>query len=102
MLFAGIWAMGQDPKQGGEVASACIITTGPNAVMEPLHNRMPVILDDEAVEEWLDPELHDLATLQLMLGPCPDDEIEAYPISDAVNKVGNEGPELVRPRPDPD
>jgi len=97
MLFAGIWAMGQDPKHGGEIQSACIITTSPNGVTAPLHNRMPVILDDELVDHWLDPDLHDLNALQLMLCPCPDEELDAYPVSEAVNRVGTEGPELVEP-----
>ena len=97
LLFAGVWAMGQDPKHGGETPSITIFTTRPNAVMSPLHNRMPVILDPDQVDEWLDPELHDLAAIQLMLQPCEDDVLEAYPVSSAVNRVGTDGPELVRP-----
>ena len=54
-----IWAMGQDPKNAIEMPSACIFTTRPNAVMTPLHNRMPVILDPDQVDAWLDPTLQD-------------------------------------------
>jgi len=98
LLLAGVWAMGQDPKQGGEVQSACLFTTRPNGVMERLHNRMPVILEPDQLDAWLDPELKDLAELQLFLQPSAEEVIEAYPVSDAVNRVGNEGPQLLAPR----
>jgi putative SOS response-associated peptidase YedK len=54
--------------------------------------------EPDQLDAWLDPELKDLATLQLMLQPCADEVLEAYAVSDAVNRVGHEGPELVAPR----
>ena len=52
-----------------------IVTTTPSEVMRPLHNRMPVVLDDQDVAVWLDPEMNDRAGLQLLLRPCADDAL---------------------------
>ena len=91
---AGCMSAWQDQETGEVIQTATIITTTPNGVMESLHNRMPVILPDDAVDEWLDPAA-DAGSLQLMLQPCADEMIEAYPVSQAVNSLRNQGPELI-------
>ena len=97
MSFAGLCAGWKGPAPG-EIARSCtIISTTPNAVMERLHNRMPAILDDDAVDLWLDPGVTDVATLQLVLQPCPDDLLCTHAVSPLVNSPRNEGPELVVP-----
>ena len=58
-------------------------------MMRSLHDRMPVLLDDDAVERWLDPNFSDPTELQLMLQPAPDDDLSAYPISELVNSPRN-------------
>jgi len=82
MNLAGLWASWRDPERDEELRSCTIITTSANAMMRPLHDRMPVILDDDLVERWLDPDLSDATELQEMLRPYPDQDLSAYPISD--------------------
>ena len=57
MSFTGLWASWRNPADGERVLSCTIITTTANRMMAPLHDRMPVILDDEAVDLWLDPSM---------------------------------------------
>ena len=79
----------------GHRVETCTIATGePNAVMAPLHNRMPVILDPADYDTWLDPTQPDAEAL---LRPCSDDWLEVVPVSTGVNNVRNEGPDLIVP-----
>ena len=94
--FAGILSAWK-PPQGETVVSTCIITTGPNAVMAPIHDRMPVILQPGQFDAWLDPENHDTGALKAMLGPCRPELMAAYPVSPAINSGRIEGPECVAP-----
>jgi putative SOS response-associated peptidase YedK len=55
---------------------------------------MPVILAPDEQESWLDPGLS-MADAQALLRPCPPEWLEAFPVSRAVNRVGNDGPECV-------
>lgn len=71
-----------------------IITTTPNSLVGKVHDRMPVILNKEDEELWLDPETPPEIAEQL-LDAYPGDEMEAYPVSKDVNKVANDGPELI-------
>ncbi|MGH2418155.1 MAG: SOS response-associated peptidase [Candidatus Limnocylindria bacterium] len=91
LAMAGIWS----PVQG-EPPTMAILTTAPNALVAPVHNRMPVILDLAALDAWLDPAA-DLALVRAMLAPAPDDALRMWPVSTAVNKVDTDGPELLRP-----
>jgi putative SOS response-associated peptidase YedK len=94
--FAGLLAA-WTPPDGETVVSTCIITTGPNEVMGPIHDRMPVILAPGQFDAWLDPGNHDTAALTAMLGPCRADLMAAYPVSPAINSGRVEGPECVEP-----
>lgn len=94
--LAGLWEHWKTPE-GGWLHSCTILTTEANELMRPLHERMPVILPAEHHARWLDPGLHDAGPLQELLRPFPADQMLAYPVSKAVNKVGNDGPELVVP-----
>lgn len=90
--FAGLyshWA-GAD----GELETCTIITTTPNAVMEPIHNRMPVILPPESWDAWLDPSTSTSAAIEL-LRPCPPTWMEAYAVSSRVGNVQNDDPDLI-------
>lgn len=98
MHFAGLWAAWRDRQTGDRVLSCAIVTTTPNELMRPLHDRMPVILPDEAVAAWLDPSCTDTAALKALLLPYPDnDDLFAYAVSPRVNSANNEGPELALP-----
>jgi putative SOS response-associated peptidase YedK len=97
MSFAGLWATWRNPADGERVPSCTIITTTANRMMAPLHDRMPVILDDQAVDLWLDPAMKDFARALELLVPCPDDTLSAYCVSSLVNNVRNDGPDLIVP-----
>jgi putative SOS response-associated peptidase YedK len=94
MAFAGLWDFWTDGV--ARITSCCLITTDANALLAPVHNRMPVILSDEQFEGWLNPDT-DEATLRSWLVPCRPDEMETYPVTDTVNKATNEGPQCIEP-----
>ena len=92
--FAGLWETWKNPE--GELVKSCtIITTVPNDLMEPIHNRMPVILTREAEEQWLDPSNADSAELRELMVPYAASEMEAYEVSSLVNAAANETPEVI-------
>jgi len=82
--FAGLWEMWQAPD-GSEARSCTIITTQPNELMTPIHNRMPVILPPAVYPLWLAAGEQPAAALQPLLKPYPAQEMEARPVSNAVN-----------------
>ncbi len=65
--------------------------------MEPIHNRMPVILPPDAVSEWLNPDLSEPELLLHMLKPYPIGPMEAYEVFRIVNTPAFNGPECVQP-----
>ncbi|MFB6189759.1 MAG: SOS response-associated peptidase [Halapricum sp.] len=70
-----------------------VVTTEPNAVVEPLHHRMAVVLDRDEEVTWLadtDPETH-----RALLDPSPTEQWHAYPVSTRVNEPGNDDPSIV-------
>src|SRR4051812_7283306 len=98
--FAGIWAALPSRASGpeGEMLHSCaIVTTEPNELIRPIHDRMPVILDPGLEAHWLDPDT-DEDELLAMLRPLPADALRTREISDAVNDVRNDGPELLEAR----
>jgi putative SOS response-associated peptidase YedK len=104
LAFAGLWEIWHDPNDPDQenaprVRSCVIITTEPNDLMRPIHNRMPVVLPESAWAEWLDKENHDTDTLRRLLVPAPAEEFERWPITTLVNKPANNGPELLERAP---
>ena len=93
--FAGLYDIWQD-AEGKEISSYTIITTEPNPLVAPIHNRMPVILEREFEEKWLK-EPAEMNKLISLLKPFPENKMEAYPVSRAVNYGENDGDELVKP-----
>jgi putative SOS response-associated peptidase YedK len=94
--FAGLWEHWQS-ADGSEVLSATIITTEPNELMSPIHNRMPVILKQDSYTQWLDTKPLLSNHLQDILVPYPGGEMEAYPVSTLVNSPGNDRVECILP-----
>lgn len=88
--FAGIWQEKDDEPQ------AVIITTDPNKIVEPIHNRMPAILKPEYEQEWLNPDLQDEQILEL-LQPYPDKKMKDYIVSTLVNLPRNDTLDVIRP-----
>lgn len=101
MLFAGLFDEAKDV--GGEsLKSFSIITTSASDAMSHLHDRMPVILDDQDLEAWLDRDLTDFEPLEGLLQPVPDDAIAIRPVSREVNNTRHDGPDLIEPLDDVD
>ena len=82
--FAGLWEVWRTPLDD-PLESCTLITTTPNALLEPIHHRMPVILSSSAFTAWLDPDCRDGDALTRLLVPCPPEEFEAVPVSTLVN-----------------
>ena len=102
IAIAALWDSWR-PVRGsdeGRVVSCALITTGANAVLGPIHDRMPVLLGPESWDAWLDPANDDVDALARLLVPAPDDLLEAVPVSSAVGNVRNDGPDLLE-RVDP-
>ena len=94
LVMAGIWESWQ-PKDGGEtVYTYSIITGEPNAEMQPIHNRMPMLLlDEERQSQWLNTDASLPEVLELLQTP-PDGTLKPYAVSAKVGNVRNNGPEL--------
>lgn len=90
--FAGIWE--EWGKDESAVKTCAIITTEPNELLSPLHNRMPVILREEDYERWLGGGLHDAESL---LVPYPASEMQGHAVSRQVNVPTVDRRELVMP-----
>jgi putative SOS response-associated peptidase YedK len=96
IAFAGLWESWMGPN-GEEMETAAIVTTVANRELAALHERMPVILSPEAFDLWLDCRSVDAPTATALLLPARAGLLEAYEISPAVNRVANDGPELIAP-----
>jgi len=94
--FAGLWENWNSPD-GSQILSCTIITTQPNALVEKIHNRMPVVLPADRYSTWLEPGEQNPAILSELLAPYPAAEMMAYPVSTYVNSPGNESPECILP-----
>ncbi len=92
--FAGLWDVWQS-RAGQRVQSCTVITIEPNALMAPIHNRMPVILPADVYDTWLDPR--ERTDLQKFLVPYPAQEMIAYPVSTLVNSPANDTPDCLKP-----
>jgi putative SOS response-associated peptidase YedK len=94
--FAGLWEPWRS-LDGQEILSCTIITTTPNALVEKIHNRMPVILDPEAYDLWLDPAEQSPDRLGVWLKSYPDSQMMARAVSTLVNSPQNDSPACIQP-----
>ena len=95
--FAGVWATLRRKGSDELLHSCALVTTSPNELMRPIHDRMPVVLDPALEAAWLDPEA-DPEELMSFLVPPPGDLLVAREVPDLVNDVRKDGPELIEPR----
>jgi putative SOS response-associated peptidase YedK len=99
--FAGLWERWQPKDKDGAgdsvVESCTLLTTQPNDLVRALHNRMPVILEPEDYDLWLDPRVQNAEVLKPLLGAYPSEEMTAYPVSRWVNKPQHDGPACIEP-----
>lgn len=91
--LAGLWERWK-PKNGEPLDSFSIITTDPNELMEPVHDRMPVILNPKDYDRWLDPGDPDRPPIDL-LRPYPAEKMKIWPVSERVGNVRNDDPALL-------
>jgi putative SOS response-associated peptidase YedK len=98
--FAGLWENWRD-RAGGEdapwIRTCTIITTSPNALLAPIHDRMPVILDQSDWGKWLGDEPAEPGELLALLKPRSDDRMRLYSVSPRVNTVKNDDAGLIEP-----
>ena len=94
--FAALWETWNSPD-GNKVLSCAIITANANEFMSPIHDRMPVILSQDAEPMWLDANVRDTDTLSNLLTPYPSQLMSAYEFSSFVNSATNEGPQCAAP-----
>jgi len=100
LAFAGLWETWG--AGGADALDTCtILTTAANALVEPLHNRMPVILDPSDYVRWLDPALQDPAAIAMLLRPYPPERMQKWPVGNAVNNTRNNHAGLISPVDDP-
>jgi putative SOS response-associated peptidase YedK len=95
--FAGIYDIWKDQKTGQKIYSYAIITTIPNALVGNIHDRMPVILQQEDEETWLNPDITEPERLLPLLQSYPADQMEEWPVGDAARNARNDSPELIKP-----
>jgi putative SOS response-associated peptidase YedK len=94
--FAGLWDRWKDPS-GNWVKTCSILTTTPNSVTSAVHDRMPVILDPDSYDMWLDPGMRDVASASDLLKPFNARRMRCYPVSTRINQVANDDEECSVP-----
>jgi len=87
--FAGLWDRWKDPT-GNWVKTCSILTTTPNAVTSTVHDRMPVILEPDSYDLWLDPGMQNVAAVSDLLKPYDARQMRCFPISTRINHVAND------------
>ena len=87
--FAGLWDRWKDPS-GNWIKTCSILTTTPNAVTTAVHDRMPVILERDSYDLWLDPGMKGVAAASELLKPYDAREMRCFPISTRINHVAND------------
>jgi len=96
MAFAGIWESWKSPE-GENLISCAILTTSANKLVEPIHDRMPVILHPQEYALWLDRNMTDPNQLQTFYQPYPAETMDVHEVSHDVNSPRNDSPELILP-----
>lgn len=93
LALGGLWESWRTPA-GDILRTTCVITTGPNAVMAPVHDRMPVIVPREHWADWLAGPADAIADL---VAPCPDDWLQTWPVDRRVSRTAEDDPGLIAP-----
>jgi putative SOS response-associated peptidase YedK len=91
--YAGLWEKWKTEE--GEILSCTIVTTEANQLMQPIHDRMPAILDPKDYAEWLDPTPRPKEALLALIRTYPHEAMRAYPVSTLVNNARNNSPNCV-------
>ncbi|HEY0222944.1 MAG TPA: SOS response-associated peptidase [Pseudolabrys sp.] len=94
--FAGLWETWIGPN-GEELETAAIVTTAANKTLEPIYDRMPVVVPPDQFDLWLDHSTEDVGAAVALIQPAPENLLEAYPVATDVNRVANDNPKLLEP-----
>lgn len=105
LSMAGLYELWPDPEKAEDdpdrwLWSATVVTTQATGPLGEVHDRAPLILPPDRVDAWLDPALTDPEKVQQLLAGLHVTGLRSRPVSTRVNRVGNDGPELVEPLPD--
>ena len=95
--FAGLWEKWTDKASGEIIRSCTIVTTEPNALCAPIHNRMPVILDPNDYARWLGERPANDDELRALLTSFPGQRMECFKIGLRIGNVKNDEPSLIEP-----
>jgi putative SOS response-associated peptidase YedK len=102
LALAGLWSSWRPPGDDTPTIRTCaIVTTTPNELLAPIHDRMPVIVSRDSWSLWLDTTSDHRGELRGLFEPSPADGLIAYPVRQFVNSVRNNGLELIRPLAEP-
>lgn len=94
--FAGLWEHWES-ADGDTIDSCTILTTAANDLLRPIHDRMPVILQPQDYDLWLDPTVQTPEVLQPLLRPLPADIMDSYPVSSRMNNARTDDPDCIQP-----
>jgi len=103
LVAAGLWEEWRDPAGGADapvVRSCTIITTAAGADVGHLHDRMPVVVEPDRFDLWLDAGASNTAAVEALLQPAPAGTLQAQTASKAVGSIRNDGPQLLVADPD--
>lgn len=95
--FAGLWEAWEGADHSA-VESCTILTTEPNELMRPIHDRMPVILSPGDYQQWLDTDRSTPEQVAALLRPCPAEQMRADPVSTWVNSPTHDDPRCIEPQ----
>jgi putative SOS response-associated peptidase YedK len=94
--LAGLWESWES-SQGEVLDTALVLTTRPNERVGRFHDRMPVIVEPEDYDRWLDPQLQDPGELADVFEPLDSDRMKAYSVSKKVNRPSHDAPDCIEP-----
>jgi putative SOS response-associated peptidase YedK len=97
LAMAGLFEAWRPAEDAPWLLTCCVITVDANALMAPVHDRMPVLLPREQWALWLDRRVQDPAVLAPLLVPCAPEALRAWPVSRAVSRGSTEGESLIEP-----
>lgn len=101
LAMAGLFEAWRSNESEEWLLTCCVITVAANALMAPIHDRMPALLPTEHWAAWLAREEQEPARLAPLLVPCPSPWLRAWPVARAVSRGTAEGEALIAPLPDP-
>jgi putative SOS response-associated peptidase YedK len=96
LAFAGLWESWMGPN-GEEMETAAIVTTRANRALAAIHDRMPVIVQPDAFDFWLDSAKVDAETAAALIAPAREGLLDVYEVSPAVNRTANDTADLIAP-----